>query len=368
MSAFHTRAPLPLIAALAAYLLFIGYGSLYPFGEWRAPEQTWWTFLFAAPPRFVTRTDLSTNLLVYLPLGALIAALLAPRMRIRRALLWAFAAGALVSLVMESLQQFIPDRVASNLDMLTNAVGALLGALLFRVVQQHRWPGRTLFGWRERWFTPGRSTDLGLALLALWVLSQFSLELPSLLAGDLHTGFTPYWEALTDFSRVRPERALVYALEIVSLGLFARILLKPGQRMRAVLLGLLAGAVAVKFLAAAVLVKFSVLTRLISFEVLTGLGAGFVALGIVLRRRTDRRPYGLAIASLLALGASKAWWVSGAVAIMQQNAALPGRWFNITGFAGLLSTLWPYVAALYLSGHWIQARRRAYLSSGRSTP
>ncbi len=354
----QTRSRPLLIAVFIGYLFLICYGSLYPFRGWRAPESGWWTFMLAAPPRFVTRTDLTTNVLVYVPLGLLVSALLAQRMRVRRALLWSLLAGALVSFAMESLQQMIPTRVASNLDILTNAIGAVLGGLLFRAAQSHRWPGHALFHWRERWFMPGRLADLGLGLLALWIVSQLSLELPSLLAGSLHTGFTPYWEALTDLSRVHPERAVIYAIEIVSLGLFARILIKPGHRMLAVTVGVLAGAVVSKFLAAAALVKFSVLARLVSLEVLAGLAAGLVTLLVLSRRHAERRPYALAITCLLGLAAAKAWWVPGGMAATSAPADAAERLLNITGLAALTSTLWPYLAAAFLTVHWLVSRAR----------
>lgn len=356
MPSSPNRAHPLLIAVLLGYLALICYGSLYPFGEWRAPPTGWWSFLLAAPPRFVTRTDLATNLLVYLPVGLLVTALLAPRMRIRQALVWTLAAGAALSFAMESLQQTIPTRVASNLDILTNAAGSLLGGLVFRVAQSHRWPGWMLFRWREHWFTAGKLTDTGLALLALWIVSQLSLDLPSLLAGGLHSGFTPYWEALTDPSRVHPERAVIYALEIISLGLFARILVKPGHRTLAVVVGVLAGAVATKFVAAATLVKFSVLARLVSLEVLSGLAGGLMVLLILHRRGSERRPYGIAIACLLALAGTKAWWAPAALMPAGTNAT--ERILNITGLAALVSVLWPYLAALFLSSHWLISRAR----------
>jgi len=352
------RASPYLIAALVGYLALICYGSLYPLQDWRAPQGEWSAFLLAPPPRFVTRTDLTTNVLVYLPLGLLISALLATHMRIRAAMLWALAGGLFVSFTMELLQAFVPNRVASNIDIITNGLGSLLGAVLFRVAQNHRWPGHILFGWRERWFVAGRLTDIGLLLLALWVLSQLSLELPSLLAGSLHKGFTPYWEALTDLSRIHPEWAAIYALEIVSLGLFARILIKPGHRKLALVVGVIAGAIATKFVAAAALVKFSVLSRLVSLEVLVGLSMGLIALLLLLRRGSERRPYGIAIVTLLALAAAKAWWIPAGAAFASAASSSAERMLNITGLAALASTLWPYLAALFLATHWLISRAR----------
>ena len=350
MSALKSRVSIPLLAAFLLYSLFICYGSLFPFGEWRAVQDDWWTFLFAAPPRFITRTDLSTNLLVYLPFGMLGAALLAPHMRVRHALPWVFVFAALFSATMETLQQFVPNRVASNLDIAANAFGALAGAVLFRIAQSKRWPGRILFSWRERWFAPGRMTDLGLMLLALWALSQLSLELPSLLAGDLHRGFTPYWEALPDFSRIQPERAVIYALEIIGLGFFARALAKQ-KTQGIVVAAVLLFAIAFKFIAAAVLVKFSVLARLVSLEVLIGMGMGLVVLLVWLQRNAEQVPHAAAIVFCLALAGAKAWWAPTTSAMTLPFSYSPERMLNITGLAAFASSLWPYQAALFLGVH-----------------
>ena len=346
-----------LIAAFLGYLALICYGSLYPFHSWRPPQGEWWVFLFAALPRFITRTDLSTNLLVYLPFGMLGTALLSPYMRVRHTLPWVFVIAALFSATMETLQQFVPNRVASNLDIMANAFGALAGAILFRAAQNNRWPGRILFSWRERWFCPGRMTDLGLLLLVVWALSQLSLELPSLLAGDLRRGFTPYWEAPLDFSRIQPERAVIYALEIVSVGLLSCILIKPDRWHAAILVGVLVCAIALKFIAAAVLVKISVLSRLVSLEVLVGLTAGLLVLLVVYRRTRRRTPHNAAIASLLCLGAAKAWWASTSTPLALTGGVLAERMLNITGLADLASTLWPYLATIFVARHWLSTPR-----------
>lgn len=107
----------------------IVYASLQPFSGWMAPIPGTPFFLQASwPPRF-TRYDVAINVIAYVPFGvaiAMIGSRTRPRVRIVRAL----AAGALLSLCMETAQMFEPTRDASTIDLLANSSGAALGGLV----------------------------------------------------------------------------------------------------------------------------------------------------------------------------------------------------------------------------------------------
>lgn len=340
-------------AALVLYAGLVIYGSLFPLANWRMPEVNPLAFLVAPLPRYITRTDIVTNILAYLPVGFLVAAMLRSRMRLRRAVLWAMLSGLIFSLVMEMLQMFLPSRISSNLDILTNTLGAVLGAVLFRFAEIWRWPGQQLFIWRTRWFMAGPLVNIGLLLLCVWMLSQLSLQLPSLVAGNLHARFTPFWETWADLSQFGLGQALVYCLEITGLGLFTAVIIKPGHRMIVLLFALLSGAIALKFLAAAILIKFSALIRLLSLEALTGLVAGLLIVGLVVSARRLRRPYLPAIVSLLGFALAK--YVQDAVQGIGEFPwlDLPSNMFNVTGLARLFSDIWPLLAMGFLVTHWI---------------
>jgi VanZ family protein len=124
-----------------------------------------WTFLAAPLPRYWTGFDVAANLLGYGPLGfllALSALRTSPRLP---AVLLATLGGGLLSLVMESLQTYLPMRVASNVDLLLNLAGAWLGALMAFALEKAgaiaRWSR-----FRERWFAA--HSRGALVLLALW--------------------------------------------------------------------------------------------------------------------------------------------------------------------------------------------------------
>ena len=154
------------------YALLIVYASLYPFDQWRIQGIAPWAFLLAPLPRYWTGFDVISNALGYAPLGFLCALAIHRTQSRAPAVFWATLAAAALSLVLESLQMFLPARVPSNVDLALNAVGALGGAMAARALE---WAG-AVDRWsrfRERWFVPEASGAL--VLLALW---PFALLFP----------------------------------------------------------------------------------------------------------------------------------------------------------------------------------------------
>jgi VanZ family protein len=95
------------------YAALIVYASLHPFTGWRIPGVSPLAFLALPWPRWWTWFDLVTNLIGYIPFGALVfGALVRSEVRIRSAIILACAAGTALSLTMEFLQNFLPLRVA----------------------------------------------------------------------------------------------------------------------------------------------------------------------------------------------------------------------------------------------------------------
>lgn len=157
-------------AGLLAYALLIVYASWYPFSGWRDIGVSPLAYLSAPLPRYWTGFDLTINVLGYIPFGMFLVCSLYPRLRGAPAVLLCIVCGTLVSASMEAVQTFLPSRVASNLDLITNStgvcIGALAGALLTPVLLQD---SRFLL-LRHRWFSPEASH--GLIVLALWPLAQ----------------------------------------------------------------------------------------------------------------------------------------------------------------------------------------------------
>lgn len=157
-------------AALLAYLLLIVYASWYPFTGWRNSGVPLFTFLNLVKPRYWTGFDVGVNIVGYIPLGVLLVLSVYPRVRGVWAVLLATLVGMLVTGTMETVQNFLPSRVPSNLDLVTNAGGCLAGALLGAWWAPGLLDRSRLFQLRRRWFAPYASQ--GLVLVALWPLAQ----------------------------------------------------------------------------------------------------------------------------------------------------------------------------------------------------
>ena len=158
----HRTAATPLACI---YVLLIVYASLYPFADWRNQGVTPGAFLLAPLPRYWTAFDVWINLIGYVPLGALFALSSLRTGGGRPALFQAALLASLVSLSMETLQSFLPARVASREDWLLNTAGAWIGLAVTVVLERwgviDRWSA-----FRTRWFVP--QARGGLVLLATW--------------------------------------------------------------------------------------------------------------------------------------------------------------------------------------------------------
>jgi VanZ family protein len=157
-------------AALLAYLLLIVYASWFPFAGWRSSGLSPFAFLNLQPQRYWTGFDVMVNIVGYMPLGVLLVLSLHPLVRGVWAVLVAALGGILVSGVMEVVQNYLPSRVPSNLDLATNAGGCLAGAVLGLFFAPLLLDHGRLQRLRRRWFAAHASQ--GLVLVALWPLAQ----------------------------------------------------------------------------------------------------------------------------------------------------------------------------------------------------
>lgn len=148
-----------------AYVGLVVYASLYPFSDWRDQEVFPLGFLWAPWPHYWTSFDVFSNIVGYMPLGFLLALMALRTGHARYAIGRATLGASVLSLLMESTQAYLPARVPSNVDWVTNTTGAWLGATAAAALERwgalDRW---TRF--RARWFVP--EARGALVLLALW--------------------------------------------------------------------------------------------------------------------------------------------------------------------------------------------------------
>lgn len=322
--------------ALTAYCAVIAVASLYPFTGWSAAPGWSLDFLSRPMPRYITRNDVSTNVLAYLPLGYLLALrLFRPRLRaLPIGLAW--LAGSLFSVGLESLQVHLPGRIASNLDVLLNSVGALTGGLL--ALHHARWlrAWTALRRWRLNWFKPHGEATLGLWLLLLWGLTQFAL-LPQPGVGWLDLHLRPIDTLPEHIQQLNAPWFFAVFLEIAALGAFTACLLRPGRYASALLL-LFLSAFALKLLVAAMLLKLRVLGGILSLETL----AAFVlALWLLLLPSVSRHRRMVALSLLAVI-------VLGRLLFVPSPLWPSGSLLNLVGLARHVAALWPWLALAYL--------------------
>ena len=347
--------------SLLMYTLLIVYASWYPFAGWRDMGLQPWDYLWARLPYYWTGFDLWTNIVGYAPFGAFTVFALYPRIRSYWAVILSTIAGISLSIVMEGVQTYLPTRIPSNLDLITNSCGTLLGALL------GAWTGRyflresRLLELRRRWFS--REASRGLVVIGLWPLALiypqnhlFGLghlvpPLSSLLSDLLDTpiDLATWW---TNSAQLTAEQYWLAEIIVTACGLTGAILtmlllLRKQAPRNALTAFYLLAAVFIKSLACALF--FAPENAFVWFT--PGAAGGMIIGGLMLAGLSfapptaQRRIAGLAlIFSLLATNAVPAnpYFVSTLQTWVQ------GKFLNFDGAAQFLSVLWPFLALWFL--------------------
>jgi glycopeptide antibiotics resistance protein len=157
----HYAAPV----LLAVVVVLILYVSLYPF-RLVPDERSVVDALGLLTWARASRSDMFNNVLLYVPLGFVLALLVEPRWGRIAALLLATLGGAALSLSMELLQASIALRVPSLTDLSLNTVGSLAGAV----------GGSTWHALGARMAPTGspqsRSRAVAMAVVVLWLATR----------------------------------------------------------------------------------------------------------------------------------------------------------------------------------------------------
>jgi VanZ family protein len=329
----------------AVYVLLVVYASLYPLEGWRVHGLSPFAYL-DAPPSYVTGFDLAANVLGYVPYGFLGVAAAQPRLGRGAGCALVAASGALLSLILEAAQSYLPTRVAASLDVLANTSGAVAGALLAAAFLPKLHASHPL-RWLRTMFLPGTVTDVGLVLLALWLFTQLNPATLLFAAGDLRDLLS------AGQGRARPPQFFVAieastaAANLVAVGLLLSALVRPGERLRALFVVLVAAALAVKVAAFAILMRAQDVVAWLTPGAQHGLAAGLVvAFAAMALPRLAR----LALAAMLIMAgtvlvnlAPPNPYLAATLKLWQQ-----GHFLNFNGLTRLVSALWAFVALGYL--------------------
>ncbi len=329
-----------------AYGALIGYASLHPFAGWHDPGLSPFAYLEAPWPRYWTLFDLLANLIAYLPLGFFTALALRRSPRRLPAAIAAILVGALLSFCLESLQTWLPSRVASNVDLACNSLGTALGALLTFRYDEHFFDRIGVL--QRDLLAPIPHAELGLVIIGLWLLTQLSPETILFGAGDLRrlleiTPTVPY--AARSFFAI--ETAIIVC-NTVALGVFVRTLLSGRGSTFLVLVAFFALALVVRTLAAAILVGPHNAAAWLTPGASIGLIIGGTLLSLLLFLPPPMR---IALAGLALMAGTVL--VNIAEPNPYSGAALTawrqGHFLNFNGLTRLAASFWPFIAFFYLT-------------------
>jgi len=341
----------PRPGALLVYAMLIAYASLFPF-VLRAPPLDWMSQVTLT--RYTTLFDVLLNVIAYMPLGLLAARHFARGRSVASGIALAVAAGIALSVTMELLQLFVPGRVTSLPDVAANAAGTLAGAVL------NAGPVRSLAlerleALRERIVIPGAYGDMGLVLVALWLIAQLNPALPFFEAGSIADRVA----AQTGISIADPIalwlEGVGVAISVAGFGLFLSVLLREPRGSLRLLLLMLTVALWLKFAMASLMLKAHLTAEWVSQARTLGLIAG-LALFLPLRRLGARVRAWLAMAMVLAgaLLVKLSGNYSPLDDVLKLFAWPYGQLASFASLTGWLHEAWPFAAVALLAGLFLK--------------
>jgi VanZ family protein len=339
---------------LVAYVLLVVYASLYPLAGWRDPGGPALAFLTAPWPRYVTAFDLAANFFGYVPYGLLCALALRPRLRPGAAVLLSVVSAAVLSLLLESAQSFLPARIPSNLDVIANVAGAACGGLVGAWLAPGLLGGGALRRLRDEAVAAGAEADLGLTLLGLWLFAQLNPATLPFGTGDLRDLLAGAVGERYPAGMFVSIEALTTAANLCAVALLASAGLREGAPARRLVAALIAIALVVKTLAFAVLMQAEHVLAWLTPGALLGLAAGtLIAFAAMQLPRTAR----LALAAALLMAATVLVNISPPNPYFAATLKVweQGHFLNFNGLTRLVSAAWPFAALVYL----------VYLAAGR---
>ncbi|MGZ8273446.1 MAG: VanZ family protein [Burkholderiaceae bacterium] len=350
--------------AFVVYALLVLYSGLAPWSGWRDLGVAPFAYLTAPVPRHLTTFDVLVNVLGYVPLGALLVLSAHPRLRTGVAALAALVIGGLLSGTIEAMQTYLPSRVPSNIDLLTNSFGALAGALLAAPFASSLIDRGRLADLRLRWFE--RRASVLLLLVCLWPLAQVYPEPMLFGAGDLREVFEAVASAFGgDWPTLDPARfgpaefvlaeAFVVAAALLAVGLAFASAMRPPAPRASLLIALLLFALVLKAVAHGLLFGPERALAWLTPGAYGGLAIGGLTTLAASAGPVHWRPR----FALVALGAA----LVGANFVPHNPYYLAnmqdwrqGALLNFNALTGWLSALWPYALGIALLEHATRAR------------
>ncbi len=345
-----------------AYLLVIVYASLQPLRGWRLPAEDVYGFLSAPLPRYITLSDVLINVSAYIPLGFMLTLGLRIALPPVAAVVMGVVMAAALSIGMEALQMFLPARIASNVDVMANSVGALIGALAAPLFLPSQRIGARLGVLRDRVFLPGALIDSGIVVATLWIVTHLNPLTQVFGTGHLRATFDLPDPLFHTPSLLLSAEASVVFFNLLGVGLLLSTLLHAESRRGLVIGVVIAAAIACKMLINLFLAKPLGAWAWMTPGALLGLLLGTTLLaGLLTFGRRARLALAL-LCLLMALAAINLAPDNPYFSLPPQlTSGKASHFLSFSSILGALSELWPLIALGYLCvALWHSRTRRLY--------
>lgn len=353
--------------ALVIYVLVLIYASLNPFLGWQLPR----AYTLLVWPKYITTFDVAINVAAYAPLGALLALMVRRRLMLLRlsyprllACILALLIGVALSTTLEFIQSFLPDRISSPLDVISNSAGSLIGAMLVMLPI-----GRVLIARIKRWrgahFAHRASTNWGLLLLAIWFVAQLNPAIPFFEAGLISphdpTNIDPALN--TKISAYDPlvllPQAVGIALNVCAFSLFVSLILHPKKRVLINIGVVLVAGLMAKLAMAALLLKATLMASSLSPATVIGLTSGLLFFLFFSRMVYRWRVFW---ATLFVFAGGVMTKLTSVYSALDETLKLfnwpYGQLANFASLTRWLNEIWPLAALLFLATVFIRTKRQ----------
>lgn len=371
LRAHRTQVLMRALASVMAVAVVVA--TLYPMTGWRARTDGVFAFLWAGLPRYWTTFDVASNVFAYALLALLCALGFTARLAPVASVAVVTLGGSLLSLLLEAAQGWLPSRVPSLLDWLTNSAGAFVGAWLGTLLNGAATRSDRLApAAHVRWYEQGPAG--GWVLLLLWLSAQLVPQ--RLMFGTGH--LVPALQRLLDtvaandapnLSRLAALpwggpappgvgvtiEAAVVICAVCAVGSIAFALVRGSRRRLVLMLGIAVAALGLRSIATQMVYGAAA-----PFAWLTpGVQGGLVVGALVLYGLETLGPRARAACAVLAL-------VTGTLLVNVAPAdayfettlagATVGPWTNLHGLLRIASVTWPLFALVWF---WRRALGRS---------
>jgi len=329
---------------LILYLFLVSYASLTPLNFLISKHLQIWSWLLAPTPRYIPIFDVLSNVIGYLPFGFLMVVSLYPRFLKWQAFIFTMILGVVFSGVLESLQTYLPSRIPSLIDLYSNSVGVLIGALFALPLSPQWLSGNQAERIRESIFGNQQGFFL---LMILCPLAQIYPQNAWLGMGDLGlliTRISPYWTLPLDHAS---QEILITSIATFCIGTLFLLGIKKKASPMKVIAGLFILMIVLKLIISQFQFGQIGTSTWWGVSVLIGLVTGFL-LTYLAQFLSSSKLRGLSLIALTSLIIL--------VNVMPYNPyfyslldQLPqGKMTHINGLFAWISIIWPFLAIFVL--------------------